>query len=73
MGAAIFIEEFAEVFEIFHVSTLVRADTHGIYIFLNSGDHELLDSTIVTNMDHLKSCFLEKASKDVDCGVMAVK
>ena len=61
------------VFEVFHVSALIRAHTDALSALLQDRTHHVRDRTIVPQMNDLGPTLLQKPANHIDRRIMPVK
>jgi hypothetical protein len=62
-----------QVFKVFDMPTLVRADCDGVCIFLDSSIHDFLHRSIVSQVDYFGTAGLQDTAHDIDSRIMAIE
>ena len=73
MSRSFFHKQIIHVFEIFHMTSLIRCQSNRICIFLNSGIDHLFYTTIMTKVDHLNTRSLDNSSHYIYSCIVTVK
>jgi hypothetical protein len=73
LRAAAFAQQVDHVLEVLDVTALIAADRDALHVFLQGRGHDLVDRTVVTEVDHFGTHALQDAPHDVDGRVMPVE
>ena len=73
VAGALLAQAIEQVREVLDVAALVRADGDALDVFLQGGVHDVVDGSVVPQVDHLGALRLQDSPHDVDRRVMAVE
>jgi hypothetical protein len=73
MAGAALAQHVDHVLEVLDVSALVARQRDAVGVFLQRGTHDVLDRTVVAQVDDFRALRLDQPAHDVDRGVVAVE
>ncbi|MNY08377.1 hypothetical protein D3C86_1412280 [compost metagenome] len=73
MSCTFFIQQVVHVFQVFHVTTLVRSHRNRIGIFLYRAIYYLLHTSVMAQVNHLSTIGLHHAAHDINRSIMPIE
>ena len=73
MSSASGFEQVNHVLKVLNMASLVRAYRDTVDIFLQRSQHDLINTPVVTQMNHLRTLLLHDPAHDINRRIMAIK
>src|SRR5690606_35578575 len=73
VGCASFLQKVIHIFEVLHMSSLIRGNGDSLHILLDGSIYDFLHRTVMAEVDDLCPACLDDAAHNVDGSIMSVK